>query len=387
MRNLIGCVLLSAVLISVPTLAGENAVQTEETGQNPVMNYAGMYGAGRATILVDAKGSDEAEVSINWGASAAEHGEWEMSGPFDEENRTITYENAVKRDVVFNEDGTESSNEIVYEDGKGSFTFTEDGDLIWQDEMEHIADGTVFTFSPLMDGETDTVPESEVELNGGTVTIRLKATGDEAMDQGWENYTGDKGDATILELITQSDMEDGYAYAGSFRAMEDGEDTIYIVQTDGTVISQYMEFTFRIENGEITEQTGGGIIYPTQDSALAEVIAGEWQQTEDGSYSMQITENPEKGFDVMVYNGTGRDGNISAYRMTVRYDAMKEALVYSNGTPLELTVTDGSQEETEEDQPDGDGAGFVVIMATETGDYELELAGDAFEEILMFEKK
>ena len=52
----------------------------------------------------------------------------------------------------------------------------------------------------------------------------------------WEYYTGDKGDATFVELITQAN-DDGCAYAGSFKAIEDAgdaEDYIRLVYTNGT---------------------------------------------------------------------------------------------------------------------------------------------------------
>ena len=117
-----------------------------EEGQNPIMNFVGSYAKDRALIEVSAADDkDGAKFHITWSSSAAEHSEWDMTGTFDPETLTVTYENAVKKDVVFKEDGSVESETVVYEDGTGSFTFSaEENSLTWKDEKEHIADDTVF---------------------------------------------------------------------------------------------------------------------------------------------------------------------------------------------------------------------------------------------------
>ena len=117
-----------------------------EDGQNPIMNFVGSYAKDRALIEVSAADDkDGAKFHITWGSSAAEHSEWDMTGTFDPETLTVNYEKAVKKDVVFKEDGSVESENIVYEDGTGSFTFSaEENSLTWKDEKEHIADDTVF---------------------------------------------------------------------------------------------------------------------------------------------------------------------------------------------------------------------------------------------------
>ena len=62
----------------------------------------------------------------------------------------------------------------------------------------------------------------ETELTDGVLTIRLDG-GPQKDGFYWEYYTGDKGDATFVELITQAN-DDGCAYAGSFKAIEDAGD-------------------------------------------------------------------------------------------------------------------------------------------------------------------
>lgn len=124
--------------------------EAEESGQNPVMNFVGTYALDRASIGVAADDADNALFIIRWASSAAEFSEWTMSGALDTETLTVKYDNCVKKNYVFGEDGEVKSEETVYENGTGTITFV-DGDVLgltWDDEQEHIADGSLFQFVP-----------------------------------------------------------------------------------------------------------------------------------------------------------------------------------------------------------------------------------------------
>lgn len=117
-----------------------------EDGQNPVMNFIGTYAAGRATITVACQGASDALITVDWGTSASESSTWTMSGTLDTETLTVDYTNGTKTDIVWAEDGT-GEETVVYTDGTGSFTFEEYGGLTWNDEKEHVADGTTFEYT------------------------------------------------------------------------------------------------------------------------------------------------------------------------------------------------------------------------------------------------
>ena len=122
-----------------------------EDGQNPVMNFIGVYGHDRASIMVEADGMENAKITVTWGGSAAENAEWVMSGKFDPETLTVQYTDCVKTVYVWNEQGEIDSETVEYENGEGTITFT-DGEalsLTWDDAQEHIADGTVFEYASL----------------------------------------------------------------------------------------------------------------------------------------------------------------------------------------------------------------------------------------------
>lgn len=131
--------------------AGSVPAETDEDlgGQNPVMNYIGVYGLERASITVEAEGMENAKFFVTWSGSAAEHSEWVMSGKFDPETLTVEYTDCVKTTITLNENGEIDSEVVDYENGTGTFTFSEDDGLTltWDDGMEQIADEAVFSYA------------------------------------------------------------------------------------------------------------------------------------------------------------------------------------------------------------------------------------------------
>ena len=121
----------------------EPAAETSGDGQNPVMNFVGVYGAGKGSILVEAEGERGAKITVTWANGAAEKSQWSMSGEFDEETLSVAYSNCTKTDLVFTDDVSDPVETVVYTDGTGRIVFAgERYALSWEDDQEHIADGT-----------------------------------------------------------------------------------------------------------------------------------------------------------------------------------------------------------------------------------------------------
>ena len=129
----------------------------------------------------------------------------------------------------------------------------------------------------------------ETELTDGVLTIRLDG-GPQKDGFYWEYYTGDKGDATFVELITQAN-DDGCAYAGSFKAIEDAgdaEDYIRLVYTNGTYVYEYTDVNVKIENSQITEKSGGAYVYGVDYKEFADLLAGTWQEENNGTNYLEM---------------------------------------------------------------------------------------------------
>ena len=151
--SLAACGSQAAQEANEPEEAAEDAATVvdaaEEDGQNPIMNFIGPYVCDRASMLVEANGMDGAIVTVNWGGSAWDEAEWVIEGSFDPDTLTINYENATRTDYVYADNGDIDSEEVIYTDGSGTITFSDDGalTLTWNDEKEHVADGMVFEFT------------------------------------------------------------------------------------------------------------------------------------------------------------------------------------------------------------------------------------------------
>ena len=127
----------------------EAATGSAEDWQNPVMNFIGNYGSMEANtfVLVEAVGSDSAQISIEKVTGFANRTRWEITGRFDPETLTITYENAVKTLVEFIGDLSESIDTVEYDNGTGTIVFGNDGTLTWHEDQS-AGDDIVFTYYP-----------------------------------------------------------------------------------------------------------------------------------------------------------------------------------------------------------------------------------------------
>ena len=214
---------------------------------------------------------------------------------------------------------------------------------------------------PVCAQETEAVTESAAEeparvwdsssrLEDGIFTVYIQSSADDKDGWYWTVYTGDKGDASFYDLLTQSTMEEGYAYVGSFMGLEGetADDYIRIVHTDGFVVDEYMDFDIHVEDGKITEHTGGSHALPTSDKDFEPVVSGDWEAEDGSPVFLSLSLNPEGGFDGVVSDGGGRDGSTELYTFTAEYDVIAEAFLYRNGSFKAARITDGSETEAEE---------------------------------------
>ncbi len=183
----------------------------------------------------------------------------------------------------------------------------------------------------------------DCELHDGIFTIRIKALDTDDKNFWWQF---DRENASKVQVLTETDMEEGLAYAGSFRGIEDGEDTIRMVHTNGFYVDGYLDFIVNVKDGKITEEVGGGEGYGVTGEELAPALEGLWEE-KDGPLCMEISVSDDNALDFVISDGSGTDGTTVYYTMTAYYDCIKEALVYQNGMEIAADITDGSETEAE----------------------------------------
>ncbi len=126
-------------------------VGTEEDGQNPVMNFIGNYQSDRRTMLVEAKGMDEAKVTVHWGSDAWTHSEWTMTGKIVEEGDGLVmqYTDGTYATVTTDESGNETRSDETT-GGTGTVWFNSDYTITWTDDQDERLKEVVFEWIPVV---------------------------------------------------------------------------------------------------------------------------------------------------------------------------------------------------------------------------------------------
>ncbi|MDO4845110.1 MAG: hypothetical protein Q3977_00700 [Oscillospiraceae bacterium] len=99
--------------------------------------------AGRGLITIEkGEAEDEYAVRIEWSSSAAEQAIWEMTAK-PEASNALRYENARHLIRTYSSEAA-FTDEVKYENGTGTFTLNSANEVMWQDEIDHAGDNTVF---------------------------------------------------------------------------------------------------------------------------------------------------------------------------------------------------------------------------------------------------
>ena len=101
--------------------------------------------AGRCSIEITAADEPgEFHISINWGSSAFQTAHWEMTGKrMQNDSGNLLYQDAKHTIITFTAED-QSTEEVVYENGKGSFLMQNGNELRWNDAEGHAADDLLF---------------------------------------------------------------------------------------------------------------------------------------------------------------------------------------------------------------------------------------------------
>ena len=128
---------------TAPNETQSTVTQAEE--KPPIALKAGVYTesqGGLGSVEITAGNNGRAHIVVRWNNGADESVAWNMSGEYNTKKDTIRYEDGFKSVTTTDESG-ESITSVAYRDGKGAFSFADDG-LHWDDDEEHFADALVF---------------------------------------------------------------------------------------------------------------------------------------------------------------------------------------------------------------------------------------------------
>lgn len=133
----------------------------EDDGQNPVMNFVGVYSTEYNTeALVEADGADGAKITVTWAGSPWFHNQTVMSGSFDPETLTMTFANSTLTEYTYASDGSVAEEKTSYTDGKGNAVFNPtENTLTITEEFESGSNETVYTWGPSPDMKVVSDPD------------------------------------------------------------------------------------------------------------------------------------------------------------------------------------------------------------------------------------
>ena len=144
-----------------PQATADAETAAEGNGQNPVMNFVGVYSTEYSTeALVEAEGAEYARITVTYAGSPWFHNQTVMSGRFDPETLTVEFSNATLTEYTYASDGSVTEEKTSYTDDKGYAVFNPaDNTLTITEEFQSGNMETVYTWGPSPDmkyaGEAD----------------------------------------------------------------------------------------------------------------------------------------------------------------------------------------------------------------------------------------
>ena len=98
--------------------------------------------AGRGVITIGKRG-DAYDVTVEWANSAFEQSYWEMTAEPTGNGAEVRYENGRYAVRAYDSNGNYTE-DVRYENGTGTFSL-DAGEVVWEDDVDGVADGSVFT--------------------------------------------------------------------------------------------------------------------------------------------------------------------------------------------------------------------------------------------------
>ena len=141
--------------------ATEEVLPAADDGQNPVMNFVGVYHLEDSVeALVEAEGKENAKITVTAAFSPWFHTQTVMSGRFDPDTLTMTFTNAVLTEYTYASDGSVADEKPSYTDGAGKAVFDPKANaLTITEEFPSGALENVYAWGPASDMKTVTDPK------------------------------------------------------------------------------------------------------------------------------------------------------------------------------------------------------------------------------------
>ena len=149
-------------------------------------------------------------------------------------------------------------------------------------------------------------------------------------------------DDTVVKLYDADVIED--TFVARYDAVGDGYVTVGVRHFVGIACDEVHTWDLHVENGAVTEITGGSQVGAPEEFEIDPYTTGEWIEQETEFTQMTVEKNEGRGWNVVIVSPLTHGAYI--FKATIYYDCDREAFVYDKGKFWDVPVTD-SEEETE----------------------------------------
>ena len=146
-------------------------------------------------------------------------------------------------------------------------------------------------------------------------------------------------DDSVVKLYDADLIEDTFVVR--YDPVGDGDVTVGVRHYTGIACDELHTFDLHVENGAVTEVTGGSYTESPDPAECDPYLIGDWQ-TEDGMSVMTIGKNPEgRTWDVEIV--AAQSHGVYIFKTTICYDCELNSFIYDKGKFWEASITDSDE--------------------------------------------
>ena len=137
-------------------------------------------------------------------------------------------------------------------------------------------------------------------------------------------------DSSVVKLV-YADTLDG-TFVARYAPVGDGDVTVGVRHYAGYACDEMMTWDLHVENGAVTEVTGGSYTASGDEADSDPYLLGEWLEKDTQFTQMTIEKNPEKGWDVEIASPMTHGAYI--FKTTIQFDCERNGFVYDKEVEL-----------------------------------------------------
>lgn len=146
-------------------------------------------------------------------------------------------------------------------------------------------------------------------------------------------------DDSVVKLYDADLIEDTFVVR--YDPVGDGDVTVGVRHFTGIACDEAHTFDLHVENGAVTESTGGSYTASPDEAEQDPFLSGEWLERETQFTQMTVEKNQARGWDVEVVSPMTHGAYI--FKATVYYDCELDTFVYDKGKFWDVPITDSEE--------------------------------------------